>query len=60
MDIQKAIHYKKELEQDIKKLLQNYCEETGLKFGKIEISSFYDIETIKGKYNIQLNVKNPF
>jgi len=61
MEIKLANKKKKELEENITKLLQNFSEETGLQVGKkIEISSFYDQETIKGSYLIYLNVKNPF
>jgi len=61
MEINLANKKKKELEENITKLLQNFSEETGLQVGKkIEIFSFYDQETIKGSYLIYLNVKNPF
>ena len=64
MEIDLANKKKKELEENITKLLQNFSEETGLKLGsKIEISSFYDKETVRGSYLIYLiylNVRNPF
>ena len=61
MEIKLANKKKKELEENITKLLQNFSKETGLQVGKkIEIFSFYDQETIIGSYLIYLNVKNPF
>ena len=61
MEITLANKKKEELEKNINKLLQDFCEESGLQLGeKIEISSFYDQETVKGTYLICLNIKNPF
>lgn len=60
MNINQAKVIKKELEENIRELLQECCEETGLKFSKIEIFSHYDVEPSRGKYNIYLNIRNPF
>ena len=61
MEIRKASEKKELLKNNIIKLLQDFSEETGLKLGdKIEISSFYDVERVKGKYHINLKIRNPF
>jgi len=60
MEIKRAIEKKKVLEKDIKLIIQNYCEQTGLKFNKINILSFYDVEESKGLHNITMEIRNPF
>jgi type III secretory pathway component EscV len=59
MDIKQANINKEELVKEMEKLLQEYSKETGLKFGKILINSFYD-QKEEGTYSIQLNIRNPF
>lgn len=59
-DIKHAKKKKVALEKNIEELLQGFCKETGLKFGKVEITCLYDLEATIGTYTVKLNIKNPF
>lgn len=61
MEVNEVIRKKEKLKEDIIKLMKNFCEETKLQIGhKTEIVSFYDQERVKGDYNVDLNLRNPF
>lgn len=60
MDIKQIQTKKKEMEQIIKRMFREFSQETGLKIKKTEISSFYDVEEIIGKHNVNIEIENPF
>lgn len=60
MDITEIQLKKHILKEEILRLLKEFCEETGMQFTqKNTIQSFYDVDEIKGRYVVGLNVLNP-
>lgn len=60
--IGEAVKLRLALTSNIRTLLCTFCEETGLRIETIQINASYDqVKYIpKGRYNIDVNIKNPF
>jgi L-2-hydroxyglutarate oxidase LhgO len=61
LSIEEVKRKEKKLRSNIRKMLEDFCEETGMRFKEEnKITAHYDVEERKGLYNIWLDLRNPF